>query len=1282
MAVQIGSMYVGLTAEFSQFQRGMRTAESVVGASAGNMRRSIGLTERSVGQLQNTMNRGVKPYALLAAGRTFNSVESRANLLRGSVFALTAAFGGLAAAVTSNVVARYFDQFTGLENQIRVVSTGSADLAAQINAVAAAADRSRSSLSATATLYSRLVKAAPAESAVNMLRRVETISKALTLGGATAQESASAAIQFSQAIASNRLGGEEMRAILETPLGLELAKGVGVTIGQFREMGYAGKLTADVLFKALDKIRGAVDEKFSRSIMTIDQSLVIADNRITEFAGRLDDTYGVTRMLSTGILGFANNLDTLVPILASVGIGLGTAFAGRGLGGMIGRRTDAIRTEISRRKESLALAIEENKVAQRALAESQERARQANSIDQSKAAQFAPAALIKQAARAEEAFNKERKRGVELLNEQRVQTARAGSITAQTTVGAVRAAEKLSAEQIRLNGLQERAVALKRAERQANTQLTAAMGQQTQNTTKIRAIATAEKELVKIRRDQLSTAQAISSQSERITQRELQLANLRTEAERRAAREIAAARTKAAIAGVSARGSAAQQALLAREVMSARSSVNVAGMSNIAGGRLDASRDLISTQRAAIGAASGLTAAQRAMGGLAIATALGGRALGSFVGFLGGPWGVALTAAIGLMTVLGLRSAKTAQEMARARQIMSEELDKLGQGGEASMSPDAQVALISDKILQESERLRDVQKRMETIRTDIVTAASEALFRESGLVGTGHLMQAEAAWAKIAAQVRNGSIAVGEITGKLREMGISDAILSKIESEFVDLVREGRSAEIVIAAISKRINELDGKRAQIEVGLNLSGPQAIWDVLFGARPGLMEQFMKDEKTQRAQYGAGQRAQREQTQMIEGQRRLLAAAGEVNKVLNTPQKVRDREQQLLEQGLARTREEARKLATEELNLSEATRLAGQSASGAAKEYESFTNKIAELRERAAASGLSELDQEVTQFAERLKNGSAMMRDYIAAVNSGDLSKAPKELREVRDALLEIRANSAVDSILKQYGTGAQLAGKFAEQQEILNIAVASGKITADQASLAFADFVGQFGQYQWIDQMANAFTNFAETALTDFKNIRSAAADLLKEVGKIILQVTVLEPLKNSLRTGLGSLFGGGGGGGGAGGFLGGLLGGGKNFFPAAPGGVSLHTLHGGSRGPTMKRTYNPMALGSPSFHHSGLSPDEFHAVLQQGETILTKADTDRWSNTMSGLSKVAMGGGGGGSAPIFHIDAKGAEIGVEQKIQRALSNFAQSDEFKALAFAGAQDKSQKLWGKR
>jgi tape measure domain-containing protein len=1266
MASLIGSLYGSLTADYSAFQRNLRAAGGVVETTSTGMRRQLGLTERSVAGFQRSVSSGVRPYALISAARAFDTVNQRANLLRGALFATTAAFGGLGAAITSNVISRYLDSFTSLENQIRVVSKDSADLASQIDLVGRVAERSRGSLQATATLYSRIAKARPEDGAIATLRRVETVSKALQLGGATAQEAASAAIQLSQGIASNRLGGEELRAVLETPLGLELAKGIGVTIGKFREMGYAGELTADVILGALDKISNEIDGKFAASVQTIDQALTVVDGKITKFAGSLDDTYGITKLLTGTLISFGDNLDVIAGSAAVAGIALGSAFAGRGIGRIMQGRINAVKSEVAIRKEALALAQQEFNAAKKAVAESNKSLRTQGPMDPRSAIDPAIAKNLAQQQALERKINAER-----LANTEKQMQAR--QKLAEVTVGgsraAVRAADALASAEARVSKEIDQRTNLYKQRTRVNKEIEALSAQTSERDRRSEASSKALNDALRRRSDltkqiEASTSRVVDARAQ-VAERTISLTRLETEAEQKAANERLAIRRRliqldqeavaiqsrlatqrSKVGGVSAEAEASARAAMARN--SREAAIANADLA----ANLQKSRDHM--LRATTAASS-----------MAIGLGVLRNAGASLIGFLGGPWGVAFTVAIGILTAFGIQSQKAAERVARAQATIAETLQQIQSAAGAATASD-QLVQIDAQIQTNIERLSEVRDLLEQKRQEISGALDTAFGRINvdDVPDLGNLITSMQA---LQQSFLDGKIGAQEFINSLEKLGLPRDLMDKIKEDTKKAITEFYSAQVTVQRLGQEIDNLNGKRATISVDVVVNDPSGLMtprERNFGRNlGGGIELPTLDYPT------AAPSSLRDIEAQVIKERELAKAKKD------TAEAIREKAQALYEEyGGSLTVAQATDLA-KELQAVEDAEKAGKASKGAAKEVENFKNKIAELEQTASGAFLSDLDRKVLDFADSLKNGAELMRQYIAAINSGDMSKAPAELLRVRDALLQIGAAEIWEGILTKYGTGAQLASRFAEEQAKLAILVEKGAITAGQAQQYWADYISQFGEYEWIDSMADAITNFAEKAITDFDNIGEAAADLAKQLLKIALDMLVLDPFKNWLKGLLASMSGVGlnissskGGGSwtdifkGIGGWLAGLFHSGT--MNAQPG-VGKQVM------------VSPKAFAhAPKFHTGNLKGKEMAAVIERGEAVLQEGKAEAATNVMDGLTrKMGQGGANITDARVFHIDARGAQRGVAEEIQAALKEYDKSNTVRVAAgFAKARQR--------
>jgi tape measure domain-containing protein len=86
--------------------------------------------------------------------------------------------------------------------------------------------------------------------------------------GATSEASRIAFMQLSQAIGSGRLAGDEFRSVSEQIPGvlIPIAKEMGVTVGELKQLGSEGKITSDVLINALSGSLGMTTEEIKKFV--------------------------------------------------------------------------------------------------------------------------------------------------------------------------------------------------------------------------------------------------------------------------------------------------------------------------------------------------------------------------------------------------------------------------------------------------------------------------------------------------------------------------------------------------------------------------------------------------------------------------------------------------------------------------------------------------------------------------------------------------------------------------------------------------------------------------------------------------------------------------------------------------------------------------------------------------------------------------------------------------------------------------------------------------------
>ncbi|PHZ29920.1 hypothetical protein CS537_19835 [Yersinia mollaretii] len=253
--------------------------------------------------------------------RNFDSTSKSANNTEKSFFSLSKVAGALTTALSVKAIADYAESWTVLNNKlVNAIKTG--ETLAEVNQrVFDIAQNSRSSLDSIATLYSRLERAmrSTGMSGAELGDITSTISKAMTISGATASESAGALVQLSQALASGVLRGQEFNSMSEqAPVLMKgLADSLGVGTGQLRAMASEGKLTTDVLITAFKQMAPTIEAEFAKTTATIGQSMQIATNNVTKFVGESATVKSSVSVFNGVLVTLSENLDAVTVALGS-----------------------------------------------------------------------------------------------------------------------------------------------------------------------------------------------------------------------------------------------------------------------------------------------------------------------------------------------------------------------------------------------------------------------------------------------------------------------------------------------------------------------------------------------------------------------------------------------------------------------------------------------------------------------------------------------------------------------------------------------------------------------------------------------------------------------------------------------------------------------------------------------------------------------------------------------------------------------------------------------------
>ncbi|MEX5455062.1 tape measure protein [Acinetobacter pittii] len=234
--------------------------------------------------------------------------------------------GYMAGVVTVGAAINKMDLYTGINNKLKLVTNSQEELNRAMTDTFDIAQRSASSWSAVNDVYSKYMSNAKTLNLTQAqtAKLTEITSKAVAISGSNAESAAAALFQYGQALDGGVLRAEEFNSLVDGAGGLlnAMAKGLGVTRGELRQMMLDGKLTGEVITKALLQAGDSVEELYGKTDKTIGQSLEMLSNGITKFVGETGKGSGAAQTLSGSIQVLANNLDLLVNGAVVAGIGL------------------------------------------------------------------------------------------------------------------------------------------------------------------------------------------------------------------------------------------------------------------------------------------------------------------------------------------------------------------------------------------------------------------------------------------------------------------------------------------------------------------------------------------------------------------------------------------------------------------------------------------------------------------------------------------------------------------------------------------------------------------------------------------------------------------------------------------------------------------------------------------------------------------------------------------------------------------------------------------------
>lgn len=291
---KLGATIRGLETQQQTLTKSMKAAESAASVAAAAKDEAAAATKR----LQEQEN----------------MAQSVTNSLTSSVLRLVASYvsiQGLKKAVDLS------DSLVSMRARLDRMNDGLQTTQELETMIYQSAQRSRGSFTDTMDLVSQLGTMAgdAFSSSKEIVQFAEQLNKQLALSGASGQSAQAAILQLEQGLASGVLRGDELNSVMEQApaLAKSIADYMQVSVGQLREMGSKGQITADIVKNALFAAAKDTNAEFEKTPMTWAQVWTVASNTAIR---ALDP-------LLTAINWVANNMESIAPAALAFAAALG-----------------------------------------------------------------------------------------------------------------------------------------------------------------------------------------------------------------------------------------------------------------------------------------------------------------------------------------------------------------------------------------------------------------------------------------------------------------------------------------------------------------------------------------------------------------------------------------------------------------------------------------------------------------------------------------------------------------------------------------------------------------------------------------------------------------------------------------------------------------------------------------------------------------------------------------------------------------------------------------------
>ena len=226
----------------------------------------------------------------------------------------------IAAAFGTREIVQAANVMIGVENRMNALTGSATATAAAMDSMKRIAMESRSDFDSVAMLYTRLALATEhlGTTQDQLANATQMVANTFIIAGSHTQEANNSARQLAQGLASGALRGDELRSVMENNVILTkmLAKGLNMTVGELREFGHAGGLTAEKVLPILIAGVEETNEKIADMPMTLGQAGVSIRNSFQFMIGDIQKSTNAFGIIADAAAFFARNIqEILIPAI-------------------------------------------------------------------------------------------------------------------------------------------------------------------------------------------------------------------------------------------------------------------------------------------------------------------------------------------------------------------------------------------------------------------------------------------------------------------------------------------------------------------------------------------------------------------------------------------------------------------------------------------------------------------------------------------------------------------------------------------------------------------------------------------------------------------------------------------------------------------------------------------------------------------------------------------------------------------------------------------------------